>query len=280
MARANRRWAVLLFLALVLPLVACQDRQAERMVLKADDEWIKGRNQTAIEILKSVLETHPSGLIAEKAIYRLGEIHYFSLKNSAKALFYFQELHRVNRASPLSYNAQKYIAEIAEFSIQDLDQAIIEYQKLIDDFNNAKENPDHQFRIASIYFKKRDIEQARVELEILLENYPDSAWAEESIMKVTHILFTQDRCPEARARYSGFVQKFSKSKFRSEMDFIMASCDEEEGAYDKALEGFKALENKYPYPALLRMKVEGIQKRITEIKGNPSPPKKSRRSRG
>ena len=250
-----------------LLVVACEDGGLDRLIQQADDEWLKGRNQSAIEILKSVLEKESIGPITEKVLFRLGEIHYFSLKNSAKALFYFQELQRLSKKSPQSYTAQKYVAEIAEFSIKDLDQAIIEYQKLIDEYHHQEDNGNYQFRIASIYFKKQDYEQAMVELEILLENYIDSPWAEEAAFKIINILHTMNRCGESRKRYRWFVKTFPNSRFMSETNFVIASCSEEEGQFEKAYKGFKALEGKYPYPTLLRMKLEGIESRLKKKRG-------------
>ena len=250
-----------------MTLLACDDQQFDRMVVKADEEWIRGRNQTAIEILKSVLEKVPSGLLAEKIIFRLGEINYFTLNNSSRALYYFQELLRLSPKSPLSYSAQKYIAEIVEFELKDLDQAIIENQKLIDDFNYPKDRGDYQFRIASIYFKKQESEQALVELEILLENFSESPWAEEAAFRIANILYTANRCGEARKRYDWFVKRFPKSKYISEMDFVMASCLEEEGELNLAYDKFKSLEGSYRYPSLLKLKLEGIEERLRKKRG-------------
>lgn len=251
----------------ILFLGACEDRALDRLIQLADGEWIKGRNQSAIEILKGVLEKESTGPRAEKILFRLGEIHYFSLRNSAKALFYFQELQRLNKKNTQSFIAQKYIAEIAEFSFKDLDQAIIEYQKLIDQYEYPEEKGNYQFRIASIYFKKHDYEQAIVELEILLENFIDSPWAEEAAFKITSVLHTLKRCGESRERYKWFVKEFPKSRFMSEMDFVIASCFEEEGQFEKAYESFKALEGIYPYPILLKMKLEGIENRLKKKRG-------------
>lgn len=241
---------------------ACGENRVDRMIQKADDEWIQGHNHTAIEILKSLLDQTSNSATVEEALLRLGEINYFSLGNTSKALVYFQELLRLNKKDHFSYQAHKYIAEIVEFSIKDYDQAIIEYQKLINNFDRPNENSSHQYRIASIYYKKQDYEQAMVELEILLNTYPDSAWVEESTYKITNILYTLNRCPESRKRYQGFVGKFPKSQFLGEMEFVMASCLEDEGNLQEALQKFKSIEEQYPYPALLKMKMEGIANRI------------------
>jgi TolA-binding protein len=248
------------FLAWVF-FVSCSE-QMDPLLQKANEEWIQGRNHSAIEMFNEVLKNFPSGTQAEEALFRLGEIHHFSLNNSTQALVYFQEVMQMNRAGQFSYPAQKYIAEIAEFGLKDYDQAIIEYQNLINHYENKKENGYHQYRIASIYYKKQNYEQALVELNILLENYPRSSWAEETKFKIIEILYALSRCPEAREQYRHFNLEYSESRFKEDMDFFVASCLEEEGHLQDAYNRFKALEGRYIYPAILKMKLVGIEKRM------------------
>ena len=246
----------------LLILISCEENRVDGLIQKADDEWIKGHNHTAIEILKSVLDKTRNSAAIEEALLRLGEIYYFSLGNTSKALLYFQELLRLNTKDHFGYKAHKYIAEIVEFSIKDYDQAIIEYQKLINNFDYSQENSNHQFRIASIYYKKQDYEQAIIELETLLNDYPNSAWVEESTYKITNILYTLKRCPESRQRYQAFVVKYPNSEFLGKMEFVMASCLEDEGNLHEALKKYKSIGVQYPYPGLLKMKIEGVTSRI------------------
>ena len=175
---------------------------------------------------------------------------------------FFQEVRQMNPQGPFGYKAQKYIAEIAEFGLKDYDQAIIEYQNLINFDKKDFSNGDHQYRIASIYYKKQNYEQALMELKILLENYPKSSWVEEAKFKIIEILYTLNRCPEVRNQYRDFNLEYFKSRFKSEIDFVVASCLEEEGHLQDAYNGFKALEGQYTYPSILKMKLVGIEKRI------------------
>ncbi len=242
-------------------IVSCSE-QMDPLLQKANEEWIQGRNHSAIEMFNEVLKHNPSGIKAEEALFRLGEIHHFSLNNSTRALVYFQEVLQMNRMGPFSYPSQKHIAEIAEFGLKDYDQAIIEYQNLINHYADKKENGDHQYRIASIYYKKQNYEQALVELNILLDNYPESSWAEETKYKTIEILYALSRCPEAREQYRHFNLEYSESRFKEDMDFVVASCLEEEGHLQEAFNQFKALEGRYIYPAILKMKLVGIEKRM------------------
>jgi len=252
----------LVFLAAVLLWVGCQDAGPQRLIDKANDEWVKGRNQSAAETFKTVLEMEPTGPYAEEALFRLGEIYYFDFNDHGQALNYFQEVARQSPKSPFTYDAQKYIAEIVEINLKDLDQAIIEYQNLINHYPKKEQNAEHQFRIASIFFKKQNYDQALVELKILLENYPGTDWAEQAYYRTAEILYSLQRCPEARVCYGGFKKQFPNSGYIGDMDFIMASCLEEEGQLQLAYNRFKELEGTYKYPAILKMKMEGIQKRI------------------
>lgn len=247
---------------LVLFSASCGNSGGEDLILKANTEWIKGRNYGAIEIFKSVLKKYPSGPAAEEALFRLGEVYHFSLGNSAQAIIYFQEVMELNKNSSFSFKAQKYIAEIMEFTFKDYDQAIIEYQNLINQFDRPLENGEHQYRIASIYYKKQNYEQALVEFEILLEKYPQSPWAEETQFKILEILYTLNRCADVREHYDRFLEGFPGSKYQNEMKFVVASCLEDEKKLEEALAMFQSLGDNYAYPALLNMKLEGIKKRI------------------
>jgi TolA-binding protein len=250
----------ILFSVLII-LISCGE-QNDPLISKADEEWILGHNHSALELLNKVLKKHPTGPKAEEALFRMGEIHHYSLDNSTRALNYFQEVRQMNRLGPFSYEAQKYIAEIAEFGLKDYNQAIIEYQNLINFYNKEHAGDAHQYRIASIYYKKENYEQALVELQILLENYPKSSWTEESKFKIIEILYTLNRCPEAREQYRNFNLEYYGSRFKSEIDFVVASCLEEEGHLQDAYNLFKALEGQYTFPSILKMKLVGIEKRI------------------
>ncbi len=131
-------------------LSACGENASDSLIKEAQDEWVKGRNHSAVELFKEVLKKNPSGPLAEEALFRLGEISHFSLGNNAQSIMYFQELMQLNKKGIFAHDAQKYVAEIVEFTFKDYEQAIIEYQKLIHRFDKEDEKGDHQYRIASI----------------------------------------------------------------------------------------------------------------------------------
>ena len=248
----------------ILFLLACETDQGEQLVLKANNEWIKGRNHSAIEMFKSILKKYPSGQLTEEALFRLGEIYHFSLNNSIQAISYFQEIMEINKNGPFGLGAQKYIAEIMEFTVKDYDQAIIEYQKLIHMCDEPQKDSDYQYRIASIYIKKQNYEQAFAEFEILLATYPKSTWGEMAQFKILETLYALNRCSEVPEYHNNFIDSYPDSKYRSEMEFILASCIEDKGMLKEAYDDFQALKAHYTHPVLLEMKLEDIEKRINK----------------
>lgn len=270
------RWLALVFLCL---LSACQDSKLENLLEKANEEWVRGRNHSAVELFKSVLEIAPSGVYAEEALFRLGEIYLFGLDDHTQAINYFKEVFRENPKGRFGYDAQKYIASIVETQFQDYDQAIIEYQNLINNYDLPQENAEHQYHIATLFMKKQNYEQAAVELEILLEKYPKSTWAEQAEYKVVETLYTLGECDQSREHYQQYVEKRPLNRYRPEMDFVMASCLEESGKLEKALASFKALKGRYKYPQLVAMKVEGIESRIKKEQPPKEKTKKRKRRR-
>ena len=252
---------VSIYISTLVILFSCGESN-NSLTQQANQEWVEGNNHIALELLNEVLKNNPEGKKAEEALFRIGEIYYFSLNNSARALVFFREVLQMNRDGPFGYKAQKYIAEIAEFGLKDYDQAIIEYQKLINFPKKELSRGEYQFRIASIYYKKENYYQALVEFEALLENYPKSSWVEETKFKIVEILYTLNRCPEVREQYRRFNLEYSNSRFKSEMNFVVASCLEEEGHLQDAYNLFKSLEGEYAYPSILKMKLVGIEKRI------------------
>ena len=87
---------VSIYISVLLFLLSCGEKN-DPLIQKANQEWIQGHNHSALELLNEVLKNNPRGQKAEEALFRMGEIHHFSLNNSIRALVFFQEVRQVNR---------------------------------------------------------------------------------------------------------------------------------------------------------------------------------------
>lgn len=179
------------------------------------------------------------------------------------AIKYFKQLLQTKKAlNKLKFKAQSYIAEIYEDSLNNYDLAIIEYQRLINNFDNWISPDVGQYRIARCYYKKGDYQQAIVEYEILVEKFPASSLVEKSKYQMITSYFILGECSRAVDNYFMFKDKFPESQFMPEIKFEIGSCYEEEGDLVKSLNIFRDLKGVYSNQKLIQMKINSIQKRL------------------
>ena len=77
-----------IYISALLFFFSCGEK-TDPLIQKANQEWMQGHNHIALELLNEVLKNNPKGRKAEEALFRIGEIHHFSLNNSTRALVFF-----------------------------------------------------------------------------------------------------------------------------------------------------------------------------------------------
>ena len=246
-----------------LTTTSCSRESAEILFKTGQDLWSKGELERSLDNFKNIIEKYPASDLYDDALFKTGELYYLSFNDFSNAIKYFQQLLLIDKARvKLKYQAQSYIAEIYENSLNNYDQAIIEYQRLINNFENWVSPDSGQFKIARCYFKKGDYKQAIVEYEILIERFPASPLVEESIYQMVTSDFIIGECSQAVEKYDMFQEKFADSRFMPEIKFEIGSCYEEEGNLLESLKIFNELKNIYSNKKLLVMKIESIEKRL------------------
>lgn len=188
-------------------------------------------------------------------------MNYSDFTNAIK--YFSQLLLSKNSRDKLKFQAQSYIAEIYENNLNNYDQAIIEYQRLINNFESRISPDEGQYKIATCYYKKGDYRQAIVEYEILTERFSASPLIEESIYQIVASYFILGDCPKAVNKYNSFKEEFPQSQFMTEIQFEIGSCYEEDGDLKKSLEIFKELKGSYSNQKLLEMKISSVEKRLS-----------------
>ena len=241
---------------------SCSRESTEILFKTGQDLWSKGEIEKSLSTFLNIVERYPDSDLYDDALFKVGELYYLSYSDFSNAIKYFRQLiHTDNIRIKLKYQAQSYIAEIYENSLNDYDMAIIEYQRLINNFENWISPDAGQFKIAKCYFKKADYKQAIVEYEILVERFPVSHLVEESIYQMVTSNFILGNCSKAVDKYNKFKEKFPESRFMSEIKFEIGSCYEEEGNLLESLNIFKQLKD-YSNKKLLEMKIRSIEQRL------------------
>lgn len=256
-------------LLIIIPIfflitISCSRESAEFFYRTGEDLWSKGEIDKSLNNFLNIIEKYPESDLYDDALLRVGELYYLNYSNFTSAIKYFSQLLLAkNSRTKLKFQAQSYIAEIYENSLNNYDQAIIEYQRLINNFENWISPDVGQYKIARCYYKKGDYRQAIVEYEILTERFPASPLLEESIYQMVASYFILGDCSKVVQKYNSFKEKFPESQFMSEIQFEIGTCYEEDGYLKKSLEIFKELKGSYSNQKLLGMKISSIEKRLS-----------------
>ncbi|MFV1950385.1 MAG: tol-pal system YbgF family protein [Nitrospinota bacterium] len=255
---------VFALLSLSLYQAGCYKESPERLYTEAEDLWGKGRYIEAVKRFLQLIEGFPESPLVNDSLYRLGEIYYLNLGDGRKGIKYFYEVSRQGKKGKNSYNAQRYIAEIYDNTLNDYEQAIIEYHGLINDYDRVDMADKDQYRIAQCYLKKGDFEQAITEFDILKEEYPDSELIPDSHYQKANALYILGRCNDAIAAYKAFLEEYPQNRYTIDAKFGIATCLEEEEKLRKALTIYEEIKEDYANKELLDMKIDRLKKRIKD----------------
>ena len=260
----SRFFFIYVWFLLIIISTSCSRESAETLYKTGQDLWSKGETEKSLSNFLNIIEKYPASDLHDDALFKAGELYYLSYSDFSNAIKTFRQLLLIRNARvKLKFQAQNYIAEIYENSLNDYDQAIIEYQRLINNFENWISPGEGQFKIAKCYFKKSDYKQAIVEYEILVERFPVSPFVEEAIYQIATSNFILGECSKAVKNYDRFEEKFPDSRFMPEIKFEIGSCYEEEGNLLESLTMFRELKGNYSNKKLLEMKINAIEKRLS-----------------
>jgi len=123
-----------------------------------------------------------------------------------------------------------------------------------------------QYEVADCYFRLNNFEQARIEFENLLSNYNFSDLTAEVRYRIAMTYALEDKLPEADAAYRLVMQGWPESPYATEASFGLATVLEEQGELLEALKILEELDGIYPKQDILQRKTDQVRERIEKKK--------------
>ncbi len=213
----------------------------------------------ASKTYQKIVADYPHSAQAEEALYRIGKLWQYDLRDVRQALLSYLTLEHDYPQSQLLHAAQEEAARIFKYSLRDYSQAIVYYQQLYQD--SAPQADQYLYEIADCYFHLENYTQARIELENLLELFPESQLVDEALYRKGGLALLEKRYTAAQADWTKLVEDYPQSRYRSEVEYNLASLLEEQGKLHDALQKYRGIED-FSRPDLLREKIEHLEKRI------------------
>ncbi len=257
--------ATLLYPLIIFFLIivsSCAKDPAGETFDRAENLFADGMFTEAIAAYSEVVRLYPESPYAPKSQLKLGLIYGRHLKDFKKALDAYSKLFFLYPRSKETIVAHRERAHIFS-ELGDPRRAIEEYQILLEKDTFGKKDL-YQYSIAMEYVKLNDLVQARIELQDLIDAYPSSGLLPEAYYQVANTFYLEGRLKEAVKSFDKVIDRFGDLPVALEAALGKAASLEELGELTEALGILEDLKDHYPNPKVVETRIEWIKKRLKE----------------
>lgn len=249
-------------------LAGCSS-SARQLLDQAESSWRKGRYPEAIQENEDLYKLEPRGSYAARALLNIGNIYYLNLRKLKEAIEAYDKLVREFPDSIESLQARRQMAAIYANEVVDLDQAIAQYNRLLE----AKDLADRSeilFQRADAFFKKGDYDRALRELSNLEESGISDHLAAQVSLKIGNIYQikrTFDKAIEPlRKALAARCADCAESRRRAILS--LAETYEALFDFDKAMDTIRKLDKTPENEQFISSEVERLNKKRKDVDKN------------
>ena len=243
--------------------VSCRSREQAlyEQAMAALDEGLSG---AAVEYFTTFLIKYPESPLIPEVLFQRGTIYHLYQSRYIEAISDFRELLASYPDHEYAFETRRHIAELLENKIHACRQAIVEYQKLIDNFETVVDDDLFQFRIAGCFFELLNFEQAKLEYFQLINNYPASRLVDDAYYQIANILQTQGVLEDAEKAYALYLARYPEGDLAIDAMFNLAATLEEMERLEEALDQYNRIFPFYDNKEAITWRIEKVRKRMEE----------------
>ena len=254
-------------LILLLFTTACFFKDEESYFRRADSYFEQGQVEKAVSVLKEYLEEFPSGTERDRALFRTGEILYYTQGKRGQAVKIFGRLIKDHSFSRYGLQAREFLAGIYRDETNDYLRAVFEYRWLLKQKPGAGKEAEYQYQVAHCFFLADRYEEAIAELELFIERYPESSFTETAFNELGSIYLIQGKAEQALEVFKTMLAKFPSSPYKPEIEFKIGDSYELLGLLKEALAQYKEVRPRYRNQAAVDIRIRGVEARLKDIEG-------------
>ena len=252
---------------------------ARQLAERADARWREGNYEEAIQINRLLYERDPQGKLAPQALLNIGNLSYLNLRKIKDAVDAYKKLVEEFPGRQEELKAHLQLADIYENEVQDLSEAVTEYDKILE--SKALDNRlEIEFRRANAYFKMEDYLRALRELLRIEEAGVAGHLADQVFLKIGNIYQIQRRFEDA----AGYLRRVEKSPCpECRHRAILSLAETYEALYDipHAIETIRELDHTPENEQRVSQEIARLTEKerklgSSEMTWNPAPPIRER----
>jgi tetratricopeptide (TPR) repeat protein len=234
--------------------------RAQRAVLKHD-------YASALPILKQIVDNAPESARALESSRQGARVAHLEAKNYPLAIDFYKHIVLRSEDANERKSAQGYIAQIYFENMQNFDQAVVEFEKLLKLDNTPEEAFRYRMNVAKSHYQMNNLDQSVAELDVLLEKKPDQEKIFEIKSMKANILTSLKQVPEAASVWESILKEFPERSKKENVALNLVVCYEELKEYSKAIEVLENMRPGYGNPKFLDQKIERLRERRDNLPG-------------
>ena len=229
--------------------------------LRAKKAVAKGDFHSALKILQGIREHDPDGPRAVIAARLGARVAQVDVKDYGAAVDFYKHLVLRSDDPKERKAAQKNVAQIYFENLQDYNQAVFEYERLV----KLELSPDEAFRyrlnLAKSHFHLNNLTQADHELDTLLSRklQPDEIF-DAKLLKANVEVANKNLAGAAKS-WEEILKEFPERSQREKVALNLVVVYEEMKDFGKAIETLENMRGQDPNPEFLNIRIERLKER-------------------
>ena len=170
---------------------------------------------------------------------------YYNDQDYVNAIIEFEKLLNDFPNSIYADDAQYYLA-LSYKHLYYYNSAILEFENLLSVYTYSAFADDAQFNIGDCYYALGNYSQAQIEYQKVIDNYPNSDLADVSQYSMSHSYLKLELYSAAISSFQKVVINYPSSEFADDAQFYIGYCSVELEDFVEAIIEFKKVIENYP----------------------------------
>jgi tetratricopeptide (TPR) repeat protein len=229
-------------------------------------QWFNGPgSKTSIKRdlreLESIAKTKPGSKEALSAAREGSQTAFVEKKDYHRALFFFKYIILYSEDESERREAQKTLAEIYFERLNNYEQAIIEYNRLLELPHENAEKFQYRMNVARSNFFLSKFSQAESEIDLVLKSEPKDKNYFEAKLLLANIFQAQKKLDSAIEIYKELMDKYPDFSRDEHLGLALALCFEEKNDFKQARATLNEIRSTYPRPEFIDSKIKHLEER-------------------
>ena len=221
----------------------------------------------AITHYQAVVDRWTNTERALEAARKASRIAHYETKDFPLAIRLYKHIVLYSKSPEARGAAQRKIAELYLENVMDYENAIVEYQRLLDLPHDKAEEADFRLALARSYFYRSEFFQAQTEIDQLLKSDPDPGRAYDALLLRSNICRTTKKPDEAIKALTEMMQRFPQRSREETIGLLIAVSYEEQKNFPKAIETLQSIKDEYPHKEFIDRRIKALRERQSMLPG-------------